>query len=174
MKIKKQFIFTLPLLFLLGSLSHFVYDWLGKNPIIGLFFPINESIYEHTKLAIIPLLLFYIYYGMKNKPNFQKWLTTFVISLLVTMFLIPVLYYFYTGAFGFESTIIDILIYFVSITCGQLLALHVYLHSKKSIDIKLNLLLLGTLFVVNIMFTVQPPRLPLFFDEMCRCYGMKK
>ena len=30
-----------------GSLAHFVYDWSGKNHIVGLFTPINESVWEH-------------------------------------------------------------------------------------------------------------------------------
>ena len=32
-----------------GSLFHFVYDWTGKNTFIGMFFPINESTWEHMK-----------------------------------------------------------------------------------------------------------------------------
>ena len=34
-----------------GSLFHFVYDWTGKNTFAGLFFPTNESTWEHMKLA---------------------------------------------------------------------------------------------------------------------------
>ena len=126
----KLFIFSLPILYVLGGLSHFVYEWTGNNVIIGLLFPVNESIYEHTKLAIVPLLIFYIF-GLRNKPNVSKWIFSFLISLLTTIILIPMLYYFYTGSFGFESLIIDILIYFISITCGQLLALHFYNRTSK-------------------------------------------
>ena len=40
------------------------------------------------------------------------------------------LYYFYTQAFGVEVLIMDIIILFVSILFGQLLAFHFYKHSK--------------------------------------------
>ena len=109
-KFNRLFIFSLPVLFILGSLSHFIYKWTGEISLFGLFFPVNESIYEHTKLAIVPLLIFYIF-GLRNKPNVTKWIFCFLISLFTTILLIPMLYYFYTGAFGVESVIVDIIIY---------------------------------------------------------------
>ena len=33
----------------LGVLFHFAYDFLGQTPVAGLFFPINESIWEHLR-----------------------------------------------------------------------------------------------------------------------------
>lgn len=162
-KVNKLFIFSLPILYVLGGLSHFVYEWSGNNVIIGLFFPINESIYEHTKLAIIPLLLFYTY-GLFYKPYISKWIFLFLISLFSTILLIPMLYYFYTGALGFESVIIDILIYFISITCGQLLALHIYNNGTKIPNIKISIVLIVTYFIINIIFTIDPPALPIFLD----------
>lgn len=161
-RISKLFIFSLPILYVLGSLSHFIYEWSGNNIIIGLFFPVNESIYEHTKLAIIPLLIFYIY-GLKNKPNINKWIFSFLISLLTSILLMSMLYYFYTGAFGFESLIIDIIIYFISITCGQMLSLHVYNKGSKIPNIKISLVLIITYFILNIIFTIDSPHLPFFY-----------
>ena len=42
-----------------GALSHFFYEWSGKNKIVGFLFPANESTWEHLKLAIFPTLLFF-------------------------------------------------------------------------------------------------------------------
>lgn len=39
---------------------HFLYEWLGENTVVGLFFPINESIWEHLKLVFWPLLVWWI------------------------------------------------------------------------------------------------------------------
>lgn len=171
-KITKLFIFSLPILFVLGGLSHFVYQWSGNISLIGLFFPVNESIYEHTKLAIVPLLIFYIY-GLKNTPNINKWIFSFLISLTITILFIPMLYYFYTSAFGIESLIIDVVIYFLSITCGQMLALHVYKKGSKIPNVKLTLVLIVTYFILNIIFTINPPRLPIFLNPVNNAYGLK-
>lgn len=52
-----------------GSLFHFVYDWTGKNTFAGLFFPTNESTWEHMKLAFLPMNLYGIYtwYALKDR-----------------------------------------------------------------------------------------------------------
>lgn len=38
---------------------HFSYAWLGKLNMVGMFTPINESIWEHLKLLFWPLLLWW-------------------------------------------------------------------------------------------------------------------
>nr|WP_236945659.1 DUF6512 family protein [Enterocloster clostridioformis] len=43
---------------LLGTLLHFTYRWSGRNPLIGLIAPVNESVWEHMKLLFFPMLLF--------------------------------------------------------------------------------------------------------------------
>ena len=48
---------------ILGIVSHFVYDWTGGNFFVGLFFPVNESTWEHMKLLYFPLLLFALVLG---------------------------------------------------------------------------------------------------------------
>lgn len=42
---EKWIILGIPIIFLIGSFMHFLYDLSGQNPIIGLFAPINESIF---------------------------------------------------------------------------------------------------------------------------------
>jgi Family of unknown function (DUF6512) len=35
-----------------GTLQHFVYGWSGQNALVGLVSPVNESVWEHTKLLV--------------------------------------------------------------------------------------------------------------------------
>ena len=51
---------------ILGTIGHFLYDWSNNNKIIGFFFATDESIWQHLKLDITPVLLWII------KPN-SKW-----------------------------------------------------------------------------------------------------
>ena len=44
---------------IIGVLSHFVYEWSGENAFVGLFFPVNESIWEHLKLIFYPALIYF-------------------------------------------------------------------------------------------------------------------
>lgn len=39
------------------TLAHFMYDMSNHNKIIGLFSAVNESTWEHIKIALTPTLL---------------------------------------------------------------------------------------------------------------------
>ncbi len=56
---------------LLGVIFHFIYGWSGENAVAGLFFPVNESTWEHLKLIFFPILLvsigeFYFSYPIRQ------------------------------------------------------------------------------------------------------------
>src|SRR5699024_8121367 len=90
------FIFVL----IIGSAMHFVYELSGKNPIVALFAPVNESIWEHLKLLFYPMLVFniieYFIYG-KDYDNFVAVKAT---ALIIGMFAITASFYTYTGIIG--------------------------------------------------------------------------
>ncbi|MBQ9135627.1 MAG: hypothetical protein IJX66_05985 [Lachnospiraceae bacterium] len=146
----------------LGTLSHFLYDLSGQNIIVGLFTPINESIWEHIKLLFFPMLLFTLFavyhYGKQN-PRLAPALLW---GILFGSLLIPMLYYTYTGAFGIHLSAIDITIYYV---CALTAFLSAYL-SLNNCTIPNNIfiprLLVLALFAAFIFFTFVPPPLPLF------------
>ena len=60
MKIKTWQIITVIICLILGTLLHFTYEWSGENPIIALFSAVNESIWEHLKLAFYPMFSIHI------------------------------------------------------------------------------------------------------------------
>ncbi|WP_294405522.1 DUF6512 family protein [uncultured Clostridium sp.] len=121
----------IPFLFIIGSIFHFIYEWTGKNIIIGLISPIDESIFQHIKMVIMLVIgwwtLYYYFKGRKDNISEEKWFSGGVVSLISSMILIPSIFYLYTGALGIESLIADILILLVSLFCGQLLGLHLNL-----------------------------------------------
>ena len=39
---------------LIGTLSHFLYDISKHNKVVGLFAAVNESTWEHIKIALTP------------------------------------------------------------------------------------------------------------------------
>ena len=51
---------VLGLIFVLaaGNLLHFVYDWSGQSPVVGVLASVNESTWEHMKLLFVPFFLF--------------------------------------------------------------------------------------------------------------------
>lgn len=131
---QKQFhwcwvICTTIIAFLLGALFHNLYPWSGNNTFVGLFFPINESIWEHLKLAFYPLILiwFLFVHRMRLEPEF-RWvnrLTACLISILVSFLVITSLYYLLHSGFGLDGMLLHLSVYAIGLFCGQWLAVHV-------------------------------------------------
>ena len=46
-QIKKWEIAEFIFIAIVGTLLHFVYDWSGQNPAVGIIAPVSESTWEH-------------------------------------------------------------------------------------------------------------------------------
>lgn len=165
--IKKYFFITPFIMFGFAFLLHFMYDFFNHATIIGFISPINESIFEHTKLIFIPLILFYLIYYFFNKRNLDKdrYFFSMLISVILGIILVPMIYYFYTESFGIESMIIDISITLIALGFANLLFYNYYnLHNftlKKEISIALILLI----FAFYIYTSLNPIDLPIFISN---------
>ncbi len=148
---------------ILGSLSHFFYTWSGNNPYIGLFAPVNESVWEHMKLLFFPMLLYFLFEKlmMENYPPSLP--SRNVLALLFGVLLIPVLYYTYTGVLGFHLISLDIAVFYLSVVFGFLLRHALPAAKKISTPCRLWLTALAALiFLCFLIFTWRPPSLGLF------------
>ena len=97
----------------LGTLFHFAYDFFGQNPVAGIFFPINESIWEHLKLLFFPVVLWWlIEWGTGHRP--PCFFPVRMRALVCGLGTIPVLYYTYSGIIGQRYAAVDIGIFFVA------------------------------------------------------------
>ncbi len=150
-------------LFAVGSLFHFLYSLTGECFIIGLFVPINESIFEHTKMVVLPIFIWwFIFYLFRKKDLFvNAWFTSAIIAMISAIIAIPMLFYFYSQAFGIESLVIDILILLVSLAIGQILGLHYYRHGK-GIEYHFAIVLMIVIIILFAFFTINPPAFPIF------------
>lgn len=175
---KKQILISIPLLFIVGFLLHFVFDVTGKIKIIGLVSPVNESVWEHLKLAFFPLLTWWLI-KVSNKEfndNINKKYKAIVascVSIVLSILTILSFFYTYRGAFGIESTILDIFSLFLGLCVGQLIGYHVfnYITLKKSY-VFICMVILILLLVLFFIYTFYPPQLPIFKDPITGLYGI--
>jgi hypothetical protein len=98
----------------LGALLHFVYEWSGNHPLVGLFAPVNESTWEHLKLVFYPILVVSIpeYFFLRKRAH--HFLCTKFLSALLGMGLTVVLFYTYVGVYGKNVDVVNIILYFVA------------------------------------------------------------
>lgn len=172
---EKRIILGIPLLFILGSLLHFMFQLFQKNPVIGIFAPVNESIWEHSKMMTWPITLWWVlnYFLLKKRAtvDLNKWFTGALSALVSSLVVMPMIYYFYTSAFGVELLWVDILILLFSVSVGQLFGMHIYRHSQ-GINAMLSLLIIFLVLLIFALFTFFPPTLPLFQDGPTGNYGI--
>lgn len=156
-----------------GSLLHFTYEWSNHNPIIGLFSPINESVWEHLKLGFTSLMIFSLieYFFMKNISN--NFFTAKALGIFILQITIIVTFYTYTTFTGTEILIIDILSYIIGAILCQIISYKLLVKNKFNNKIKyLSLSFIFTHAILLFLFTFYPPKLPIFKDSNTNSYGI--
>lgn len=169
---KKVFLSTF-IIFALCFICHFAYDFL-PNPLFAIFFPVNESIWEHMKLIYTSNLmyilgLYFISLVIKKQVNYS-FLFTFIKSIIeIITYLIIFLPLYYR--FG-EKMFISISLLFFIILLGELLTnyldkkINIYIYQKLGIS----LFVLG--YIIFGILTYNPPHIHLFFDTLDEKYGI--
>lgn len=174
-KIERQILMGVPVLFLTGTLMHFLYGLSGDAFVVGLFAPVNESVWEHLKLVLWPLVLwwtvYYVRMGNERKIDAPAWFAAALSALVTAQTAIMFLFYFYTGAFGAELLTVDILIFFLAVLFGQLTGLRVY-RRGSGVSWVVPLTLLAMLLALFVVLTLAPPALPLFTDAVSGTRGI--
>lgn len=148
---------------LLGTLFHFVYEWSGNNFFVGLFFPVNESTWEHLKLVFLPILLVSVSEYFIGRIQREDFPCIKLRSALLGMLVIVVLFYTYTGVLGMVVDCLNIVIYFIGMGVAYLYSYH-KLGSGNTMkcNLAINILFTFTLLILFMIFTVYPPHLGLF------------
>lgn len=149
---------------LLGTLGHFLYKLTGENYIVGLFFPVNESTFEHLKLLFFPAVLYFTfeYFFTKEKP--ENYICASVISVICGMISIITLFYTYKGVLGYSIDAINIAIYYVSVAL-TLRKRNKIIHEEKFCLNAINKLFIGIAFLIALLFifwSYNPPSLGIF------------
>ena len=97
-------------LFVLAAcvICHFLYRLTGENPLVGLFCPVSESVWEHGKLLFFPFLLAACAECLLLPPPLLRFWAAKSCALLLGPALMIAFYYTYTGMFGVHSLWVDI------------------------------------------------------------------
>ena len=173
MTLKKSRIISTIGIFLVCFLFHFLYSWLPSS-ITAIFFPVNESIWEHMKLIFSAV----IFYGIIDYIILQKFnikYNNFFTSLFITAFTIIPIYlamflpeYYKIG----QNMVITIGIMLVAIIISQVISYKIL--KSKDFD-KLNIVSFVLIIISYIVFaylTYYPIKNELFFDTQEEKYGL--
>jgi hypothetical protein len=172
---EKWILIGTPFLFVMGWLFHYLYDFSGKIAIIGAISPVNESVWEHAKLLVVPVILWWIaYYIFKSRKygiDANHWFTGMLVSIVLSIISMMSLFYFYTQAFGVKLLSVDISILFLADLIGQWSGLNAYRHTW-GLKAFAALFLSAAILALFVVWTFDPPHYPLFMDSVTKSYGI--
>ncbi|MDO5480267.1 MAG: DUF6512 family protein [Candidatus Saccharibacteria bacterium] len=161
------------IIFSVGCLAHFLYDLLNGPKALGIFTAINESTWEHIKIAITPTLLWGLVDGYVYGEN-PNYFTAKLASLLIITFFIPLVFYSYTRLTKKPILPIDILTFLVAIILAQfafngIIGLEAFPHPV----IYLSAIGVFCFFGSYMTLTLLPLKGPIFKDPITGKYGFK-
>jgi len=160
-------------IFIVGAMFHFLFEWAGGWSPVGVIAAVNESVWEHFKIAFWPALFFAII----EYPFLKRYTHNFFIAKAIGIYVMPVaiaaIFYAYTAIFGEEILAVDISIFFVAVALEQLasykiLTLKQWPKWLSGVGVVMVILLAAAFGV----FTFYPPELGIFRDAVSGGYGI--
>lgn len=168
---KRTIIMVVLFSFIAAFPLHAAYEFLGKQEIVGWFAPVNESIWEHLKLAFYPLVLFLLLpiTEYQRSVSWELRLQQAAGATIISMLVIVFGYYGLKGGFGVSGLVTDILLLLIGNLAGVWYQVwnrtrdryHPEENGWKTVLAVIYLMVMTVLFV---RFTVQPLGLPMFQD----------
>jgi hypothetical protein len=162
-------------LFLIGSTLHFVYNWSNHRKEVAIISAVNESYWEHIKIAFWPVIILYVFefaLGGYKYTSFIPAKTIALYTIPVSMVAIVFCYKFFTKK---NILFVDISVFLITIILAQVIG--ALLLTQISPTTTTILLSLGFLFFITIgftVFTLKPPKEPdIFKDPLTSKYGLK-
>ena len=150
---------------LAGTLAHFLYDLSGENAFVGLFVPVNESVWEHMKLLFFPMLLYALFMISRLKTEIPCLPSALWAGDLPGTFSIPFLYYVYTSICGRDVFLLDLATFLFSVLMAFLIVCKLASSCKaktlKALSGSFGIVLgcaVCILFLCFLWFTYHPPR----------------
>ncbi len=159
---------------IVGSfIFHFAFEWIGEIKLLAWLFPVNESVWEHVKILLIPYAIFSIIeYCLLKPENSKNYWGIKALSMLLIPLAMIVGFYTYTGIIGTHFLALDILLSVIVVFLSYYLSYT--LLSKNYVLKNPDYLIVGAVILLYLIvyFTYFPPKIDLFLDSTTAGYGL--
>lgn len=155
----------------LGCLGHFIFEWSGHKHFAGILFAVNESTWEHIKLAIFPSFLWMIAEIVVRGFSPTLIIAQFA-SMMTMILLIPGLFYGYTAITKKNYLISDIACFLLAVIIGELVFSAVFLTGyDNQVIVIISLAGLALILFAFLRFSYYAPHNFLFKDPVSGGFG---
>ncbi|MFW9874343.1 MAG: DUF6512 family protein [Candidatus Thorarchaeota archaeon] len=172
-KILKLELIAFIFVIVVGALFHFMFELLNYWRLLGAFFPVNESVWEHLKLPYWPLIIFSLFEFKFIKDEVNNIIIGKVVSFIISISTILIIFYSYTAILRIELLIVDILSFVLGVILGQFVSYKILIKEELSkLYIYVCWIIMIGFGIIFMIFTYYPPTLPLFQDFETGLYGI--
>lgn len=148
-----------------GTLWHFVYDLSGRSWLVGLVAPVNESVWEHTKLVSIPILGWAAWSARHHRRGGMVGRSpaplAAVAAALAGSVVMVLGFYAYVGVLGAHQLALDIALFLISVWVA-VRTLDLLERVGPAVPARLGTVLVVGLLAAVALLTIAPPDLPVF------------
>lgn len=172
MSIKKSKIIGFFIIFLLCFFLHFLYEWI-PNPLLSIFLPVNESIWEHMKLLPTSFLLYSIieYFWLKKNNNFNNYLFQAFIVPLIGIILYLIIYIPIYNMIG-DNMAVNIGLLGLIIIIEQFISYKFLLSTNIKHQSIIGIIGIIVMYIVFGYLTYKPIQNYIFYDTKNEKYGI--
>ena len=147
-KILRWEIIGVILIIVFGTTLHFWFEWTGYWRPMALFAAVNESTWEHFKMAFWPSLV----YALIEYPFLKDETNNFFVAKFAGLFAMPVittiLFYGYTSLTGTHLLWADVIVFILSVIGVQWVSLTILTKTKKMPTNTQNIAIVGLVIMV--------------------------
>lgn len=154
----------------LGSALHFLFGWSGNWPPVALIAAVNESIWEHLKIAFWPGVVWALLAPYPKAIRGWPLFAAKGVGLMVCATTIVLVFQSYTTILGKNLLALDIGTFAFSILVGQLISAWLLARQPRLLPLGIPVLVL--LFLAFSLLTYAPPDHWLFTDARTGTQGI--
>ena len=156
---------------IVGTFLHFLYEISNHNKFIAIIAAVNESTWEHIKIALTPTLLWGLYDGYIYLEN-PNYFIAKSLSLLTIIILIPLIFYTYKSFTKKALLPLDILTFYITIISSQFVFNYIINLNQFGYFYRyLGIITLFIIFACYMILTLQPLKNFIFKDPISNKYG---
>ena len=160
-------------IFSLCFLFRFLYDWL-PNSLFSIFFPVNESIWEHMKLIFSS----YVFYGIfdyllikKNNIKYNNFLIQLFLVPIIGIILYLIVFIPIYNKIG-ENMIISIGLLFIIIIIEQIISYFILQFKEIKYQNFIGIIGIILIYIIFGYLTYKPIENYIFYDTVKDKYGI--
>lgn len=156
-----------------GSSFHFVFQWTGESLLVAPFVPVNESVWEHLKMAFWPALLWAFLERAPLRGRVNNFMLAKSAGILLMPLVITAFFYTYTAILGHHLLALDAASFVLAILLGQYISYRVLTGDEREpVAGRLFMILVIVAALMFVTFTIVPPHVGLFMDGPSGQFGI--